>query len=142
MISQQLDFSSLRNALARLAEGYQRYQTDISDIQIRDGLIQRYEFTYEISHKMLKRHLEMTAANPEAFDALPFADLIRTGNEQSLLKSDWSAWKIFREMRALANNVLEDQAALKIVQIIPMFIEEIQFFIRQFSTHALTQQSH
>ncbi len=84
MTSPQLDFTSLRNALARLAEGYQRYQSDISDIQIRDGLIQRYEFTYEISHKMLKRHLEMTAANPEAFDALPFADLIRTGNEQSL----------------------------------------------------------
>jgi hypothetical protein len=32
MISQQLDFSSLRNALARLAEGYQRYQSDISDM--------------------------------------------------------------------------------------------------------------
>ena len=95
MTSQKLDFSSLCNALARLAEGYQRYQSDISDIQIRDGLIQRYEFTYEISHKMLKRHLEMTAANPEAFDALPFADLIRTGNEQSLLKSDWSAWRFF-----------------------------------------------
>ena len=139
MTSQQLDFSSLRNALARLSEGYQRYQSDISDIQIRDGLIQRYEFTYEISHKMLKRHLEMTAANPEAFDALPFADLIRTGNEQSLLKSDWSAWKIFREMRALANNALEDKAALEIVRIIPLFIEEIQFFICQLRNHAVTQ---
>ena len=38
MNSQQLHFSSLRNVLARLAEGYQRYQTDVSDIQIRDGL--------------------------------------------------------------------------------------------------------
>jgi hypothetical protein len=38
MTSGKLDFSSLRNALARLAEGYQRYQTDVSDIQIRDGL--------------------------------------------------------------------------------------------------------
>jgi nucleotidyltransferase substrate binding protein (TIGR01987 family) len=142
MTSGKLDFTSLRNALARLAEGYQRYQSDISDIQIRDGLIQRYEFTYEISHKMLKRYLEMTAANPEAFDALPFADLIRTGNEQSLLKSDWSAWKIFREMRALANNALEDKAALEIVRIIPLFIEEIQFFICQLNNHAVTQQSH
>ena len=80
----------------------------------------------------------MTAANPEAFDALPFADLIRTGNEQSLLKSDWSAWKIFREMRALANNALEDKAALEIVRIIPLFIEEIQFFTCQLSNHAVT----
>lgn len=139
MTTGKLDFTSLRNALARLKEGYARYESDVSDIQIRDGLIQRYEFTYEISHKMLKRHLEMTSANPEAFDALPFADLIRTGNEQSLLKSDWTAWKVFREMRALANNALEDQAALEIVKVIPMFIEEIQFFIRQLSTHAMTQ---
>ena len=139
MITGKLDFISLRNALARLKEGYARYESDVSDIQIRDGLIQRYEFTYEISHKMLKRHLEMTSANPEAFDALPFADLIRTGNEQSLLKSDWTAWKVFREMRALANNALEDQAALEIVKVIPIFIEEIQFFIRQLSTHAMTQ---
>ena len=139
MTTGKLDFTSLRNALARLKEGDARYESDVSDIQIRDGLIQRYEFTYEISHKMLKRHLEMTSANPEAFDALPFADLIRTGNEQSLLKSDWTAWKVFREMRALANNALEDQAALEIVKIIPMFIEEIQFFISQISTHAMTQ---
>lgn len=139
MTTGKLDFTSLRNALARLEEGYARYESDVSDIQIRDGLIQRYEFTYEISHKMLKRHLEMISANPEAFDALPFADLIRTGNEQSLLKSDWTAWKVFREMRALANNALEDQAALEIVKVIPIFIEEIQFFIRQLSTHAMTQ---
>jgi nucleotidyltransferase substrate binding protein (TIGR01987 family) len=131
MTSQQLDFTSLRNALARLAEGYQRYQTDICDIQIRDGLIQRYEFTYEISHKMLKRHLEMTAANPEAFDALPFADLIRTGNEQSLLKSDWSAWKIFREMRAKTSHTYDEHIAQTVVQVIPAFIEEIEFLVRQ-----------
>jgi len=131
MTSQQLDFISLRNALARLAEGYQRYQSDISDIQIRDGLIQRYEFTYEISHKMLKRYLEMTAANPEAFDALPFADLIRTGNEQSLLKSDWSAWKVFREIRAKTSHTYDEHIAQTVVQVIPAFIEEIEFLVRQ-----------
>jgi hypothetical protein len=32
MTSGKLDFTSLRNALARLAEGYQRYQSDISDM--------------------------------------------------------------------------------------------------------------
>ena len=131
MTSGKLDFTSLRNALARLAEGYQRYQSDISDIQIRDGLIQRYEFTYEISHKMLKRHLEMTAANPEAFDALPFADLIRTGNEQSLLKSDWSAWKVFREIRAKTSHTYDEHIAQTVVQVIPAFIEEIEFLVRQ-----------
>lgn len=132
MASGQLDFTSLRSALSRLAEGYQRYQTDVSDIQIRDGLIKRYEFTYEISHKMLKRHLEMTSANPEVFDALSFADLIRTANEQSLLKSDWSAWKIFREMRAKTSHTYDEDIAQTVVKIIPAFIDEIEFLVRQF----------
>ena len=132
MASGKLDFTSLRSALSRLAEGYQRYQTDVSDIQIRDGLIKRYEFTYEISHKMLKRHLEMTSANPEVFDALSFADLIRTANEQSLLKSDWSAWKIFREMRAKTSHTYDEDIAQTVVKIIPAFIDEIEFLVRQF----------
>ena len=88
-----LDISPLINAIARLSEGLQRYQQDISDIQIRDGLVQRFEFTYEISHKMLKRYLEQSSASPDQFDAMPFADLIRTANEQGLLKGDWPAWR-------------------------------------------------
>ena len=48
MASSKLDLSPLHKALARLDEGYQRYLLDVRDLQIRDGLIQRYEFTYEI----------------------------------------------------------------------------------------------
>jgi nucleotidyltransferase substrate binding protein (TIGR01987 family) len=118
-----------------LKEGYARYKSDVNDIQIRDGLIQRYEFTYEISHKMLKRHLEMTSANPEAFDAMPFADLIRTGNEQSLLKSDWTGWKVFREMRAKTSHTYDEDVAQTVVKVIPAFIEEIEFLVRQLDQH-------
>ena len=116
MASNKLDLSTLHKALGRLDEGYQRYLLDVRDLQIRDGLIQRYEFTYEISHKMLKRHLEMTSPNPEIFDAMPFADLIRTGNELSILKSDWSAWKLFREMRAKTSHTYDEDIAQTVVQ--------------------------
>ena len=60
-----LDLTPLANATARLHEGLARYQSDPTDTQIRDGLIQRFEFTYELSHKMLRRQLEQAAANPE-----------------------------------------------------------------------------
>ena len=131
MASSKLDLSTLHKALARLDEGYQRYLLDVRDLQIRDGLIQRYEFTYEISHKMLKRYLEMTSPNPEVFDAMSFADLIRTGNEQALLKSDWSAWKLFREMRAKTSHTYDEDIAQTVVQVIPDFIEEVRFLAQQ-----------
>jgi nucleotidyltransferase substrate binding protein (TIGR01987 family) len=131
MASNKLDLSTLRKALGRLDEGYQRYLLDVRDLQIRDGLIQRYEFTYEISHKMLKRHLEMTSPNPEIFDAMPFADLIRTGNELSILKSDWSAWKLFREMRAKTSHTYDEDIAQTVVQVIPDFIHEARYLAQQ-----------
>jgi hypothetical protein len=80
---------------------------------------------------MLKRHLAMTSANPQLLDDMQFADLIRTGNEQSLLKSDWLAWKIFREMRAKTSHTYDESVAHKVVAVIPDFIEEITFFCAQ-----------
>lgn len=91
-----LDLTPLSNAVHRLGEGLVRYQSDTSDTQIRDGLIQRFEFTYELSHKMLKRYLEMSAANPTEFDSADFQYLIRSGNEQGLLLSAWPQWRKFR----------------------------------------------
>ena len=41
-------------------------------------------------------------------------------------------------MRALANNALEDQAALETVKIIPLFIEEIEFLKHQLGEHTVS----
>jgi nucleotidyltransferase substrate binding protein (TIGR01987 family) len=129
MDTKNLDLSALTNALNRLIEGNDRYLKDINDSQIRDGLIQRYEFTYEISHKILKRHLELKSPSPEVFDSMAFSDLIRTGNEQSLLRSDWTKWKIFREMRSKSSHTYDEQIAKEVVSIIPDFIAEAKFLL-------------
>ena len=122
-----LDISPLLKAIARLQEGWQRYQLDISDIQIRDGLVQRLEFTYEISHKILKRYLEHSSPSPELFDQMPFADLIRSANEQGLLQGDWPAWRSYRDMRSKTSHTYDEEIALQVVAGIPAFISEVQF---------------
>ena len=131
MNTKNLDLTVLTNVLNRLIEGNDRYLKDINDSQIRDGLIQRYEFTYEISHKILKRQLELKSPNPEVFDSKSFSDLIRTGNEQSLLKNDWTKWKIFREMRSKSSHTYDEQIAKEVVSIIPDFIDEAKFLLAQ-----------
>ncbi len=112
-------------AVQRLEEGLVRYQIDISDIQIRDGLIQRFEFTYELGHKILKRYLEFTSANPEQFDEMTFQNLIRTGNEQGLLLGEWPDWRTFRQMRTNTSHTYNEEAALEVVTGIPRFLEEV-----------------
>ncbi|MDR1062737.1 MAG: nucleotidyltransferase substrate binding protein [Azoarcus sp.] len=124
MSSEKLDLIPLGNATSRLREGWERYRRDITDTQIRDGLIQRFEFTYEISHKMLKRFLEMTSSSPAEFDGMSFQDLIRTGNERGLLLGDWPKWKDYRDMRAKTSHTYNEDVALEVVAGIPGFLEE------------------
>lgn len=121
-----LDISPLSNAVDRLAEGLARYQRDTSDDQIRDGLIQRFEFTYELSHKMLKRYLESISPSPETIDQMPFADLIRLGREQGLVRSEWKAWREFRDIRNITSHTYDLKKALVVVQAIPDFLAEAQ----------------
>jgi nucleotidyltransferase substrate binding protein (TIGR01987 family) len=117
--------------LKLLADGLVRYEKDVSDTQIRDGLIQRFEFTYEISHKLLKRYLEAISATPEQFDAMAFADLIRSGNEQGLLLGDWTQWRAYREMRSKTSHTYDEETAIEVVRGIPAFLEEARYLLTQ-----------
>lgn len=126
----KLDITPLKNVFFRLEEGLTRYQSYITDLQIRDGLIQRFEFTYELSHKMLKRYLEATAANPEEFDTMTFQDLIRTGNEKGLLLGDWTDWRRYRDMRSRTSHTYDEETALQVIAGIPAFLAEAVFLVQ------------
>lgn len=120
----KLDLAPLANAISRLDEGLNTYARDPTQTLIRDGVIQRFEFTYEISHKMLKRYLRDSSPTPTQYDDMPFQDLIRSANEQGLLLSDWSHWKTFRDMRARTSLTYDEKIALDVVAGIPAFLEE------------------
>lgn len=124
-----LNLAPLQNAVARLREGLARYHQEVTDTQIRDGLIQRFEFTYELSHKMLKRFLATTSANPGEFDEISFADLIRMGNQRGLLRGDWAAWRTYREMRSRTSHTYDENVALAVVAGIDGFLEEAEFLL-------------
>ncbi|MDK4535477.1 HI0074 family nucleotidyltransferase substrate-binding subunit [Kingella kingae] len=123
----ELSIQLFSDIVTRLQEGWQRYLQDTSDTQIRDGFIQRFEFTYEISHKILKRYLENTSADPTQFDLMSFQDIIRTANEQNLLLGNWADWKQYRDMRARTSHTYDEETAIAVVQGIEKFLMEAQF---------------
>ena len=123
----KLELTAFVNAVARLQEGIDGYEQDKTQTLIRDGLVQRFEFTYEISYKMLKRYLEQAAPNPKEYDNMPFPDLIRSGNEQGLLLGDWPKWKTYRDMRAKTSHTYNEKVALEVVAEIPAFLQEARY---------------
>ena len=126
-----LDITALGNAVQRLREGLARQQREPADEQIRDGLIQRFEFTYELSHRTLKRFLKESAASPDDIEQMSFTDLIRTANAQGLLRGDWPAWRAFRQMRARTSHTYNATAAEQVVAAIPGFLQEAEHLVAE-----------
>lgn len=125
-----LYLTPLERALDRLKEGWVRYQTTPLDEQLRDGLIQRFEFTYELSHKTLKRFLEQNSASLEEYDRMSFPDLIRSANEVGLLKNSWAEWSVYRKMRNLTSHTYNEITAQQVVSAIPDFIMEADYLLK------------
>lgn len=121
-----VDLKPLERAVARLREGLARHRAAPDDEQLRDGLIQRFEFTYELAHRTLRRHLREAAATPEEIDRLAFPDLIRLAAAQGLLRSGWPAWRTFREMRNRTSHAYDEAIAREVAAGIPAFLEETE----------------
>lgn len=132
-----LDFSSLANAIGQLEKSIAFSKSDMAQLndelfeQLRNSVIQCFEFTYELSGKMLKRYLEATAANPVEIDASSFQNLIRRGNEQGLLRSDWLMWKIYRQARTDSSHTYDADKAEKVFELAPDFLEEARYLYQQ-----------
>jgi len=122
-----LDLSSFERAIARLDEGWQRYQQDTSDLQIRDGLIQRFEFTYELCIKMLYRFFEQTLSSRETIRTMSFNNFIRHAWSMALLNEELAQWKTFREKRNITSHTYNEDKAIEVCAIIPAFLAEAKY---------------
>jgi len=80
---------------------------------------------------MLKRYLKETAGSPDEIERMPFADLIRTGSAQGLLRGDWPAWRRFREMRTRTSHTYDANTASQVVAGIPAFLQEAEHLLAE-----------
>lgn len=127
------DYAPLGRAIAQLKSGLAHASANPEDDLLRDGAIQRFEYTYELSWKMLKRHLETVAASPDEADAMSFRQLIRSGSERGLLRSGLEVWAEFRRARSVTSHVCEREKALEVFALIPAFLEEARFLFEKLS---------
>ena len=131
-----LDFTPLQSAIAQLEKSLKfatscSVEDDELFEQLRNSVIQCFEFTYELSHKMLKRFLKEASASPDSIETGTFADLIRSGNEHGLLRSDWNRWKAYRQARTDSSHTYDKSKAIAVYEIAPDFLKEAKFLQEQ-----------
>lgn len=124
----ELQLSPLKKALNSLTIGLKRSLQDPSDLEVRDGCIQRFEYTYELSIKLIKRYLKTEAAITDNVDELNFRDLLREAAKIGLIQ-DVNAWFTFREAHNNTSHTYNEIKANDVFSVIPGFADEVQFLL-------------
>lgn len=120
---EKLDFSALRNALVSLEESiaivsrteWFAQQPQALQNTIIAGVIQNFEFVYELGIKMIRRQLELEAASPTEVDESSFRDLIRVAGEKGLI-ADVEAWFGYRRMRNITAHTYDHAKAQQVFE--------------------------
>lgn len=116
----QIILTSLENAYSSFKIAFEAHQKKPKDLLLRDATIQRFEYTYELAVKLLKRQLDQLSHNPSEIDKMGYRDQIRVAAQKGLI-SNPEIWFIFREMRNRTSHTYDESQANKIAEIFPDF---------------------
>ena len=124
-----LDSTSFEKALNSLFEVIEVYSSDKNNLITRDSMIQRFEYTYSLSLKMIKRYLAKSAFVFENLEGMSFNEMIRQANKMGLLRSNLEKWDDYRQKRNLTSHTYDEEAAKSVVSIIEDFAQEAEFLL-------------
>ena len=120
-----LNFRSLQLAATLLAEALEAAKLRPDDAFIRDASIQRFEYTYKLCVKSLRRQLEAMSDSPAELDALGYRDMIRVGVERDLIVAE-ADWFRYRELRNTTAHVYDPAKAAQVFAKLPLFLHDAE----------------
>ena len=126
-----IDLSPLRKAMGQLQSAIEEQAREPDRLLLRAGLIQTFEYTFELSHKMIRRVLMATEPSPEVIADLTFEGMIRRADELKLVASPVAVWKDFRQARTETSHTYNEERAVRVVSRIPAFAREVTYVLEQ-----------
>jgi len=120
-----LVLTPLARAIASLRRGVDRSRLEPDDEEVRDAVIQRFEYTYELCWRMLKRQIERESATPVEVDRLGFRDLMRVGAERGYI-ADPERWFRYREARNVTSHTYDEAKAKVVYRTATTFLDDAQ----------------
>ena len=124
-----IDISSFEKVLSSLEAILIRYEKENFDIDIRDAVIQRFEYTYSLAIKMVTRFLNLQSN--ENLPQMTFNEIIRQANQFGLLQSNLIKWTEYRQKRNATSHTYDENVAKEVMAVISEFKQEAEFLLKQ-----------
>jgi len=123
-----IDLSSFEKALTSLIRVYERSRREPMDEDIRDACIQRFEYSYELAFKMLKRVLAQNLPSSEELDQMGFRDVIRLGARSGFI-AEPQHWFEYRLKRNITSHTYDEEKAMAVYGVLEAFIADASLLL-------------
>jgi nucleotidyltransferase substrate binding protein (TIGR01987 family) len=90
---------------------------------LRAGVIQNFEFCYELCWKTLKRKLQLSSSDIARIDTLSYQDLIREGAQKGWIKNA-DKWLQYRHERNLTSHTYHVETADRVFKSAVTFYDD------------------
>ena len=130
----KLDLTSLIKALAQLEKSLGYLNSDMSRadhelyLQFRAATIQAFEYTYELSWKMIKRWIAFNVGPETAEPVYSRKELFRQAAKEGLI-SDPVRWFQYHQARNISAHTYNEDTAAKIAAFAPELAKDVGLLI-------------
>ncbi len=131
----ELSLTNFNKALNALDLAIEQPKIDF----IRDSVIQRFEFSYEIAWKSVRKQLIQEIGSIEV-DGISRRDLFRKALGQKLI-SNFDAWVDFHEARNSTSHNYSEENAERVYEIALQFAQEARSLLEQLAIRGWTHGS-
>ena len=125
----KLNLDTLEKAIISFKKALDEYDLDQSNDFVRDAVIQRFEYSYELSTKMIIRYLSIVSADPSIINELSFSEIVREAYTKGILQNSWEKWKTYRNDRNRTSHGYDENNAIEIANNVLLFYNEAIFLL-------------
>jgi nucleotidyltransferase substrate binding protein (TIGR01987 family) len=127
----EISVAQLGKAIGRLEESLAVYEDEPGNLMVRDSVIKRFEFTFEVAQSLLRKFVVGYSVNVKEREQLTFPTLIRTASQDGVPRGGFDVWSGFRDARSRTSHAYNEDQAVMVVGIVPGFLEEVRFLYRR-----------
>jgi nucleotidyltransferase substrate binding protein (TIGR01987 family) len=124
-----LDLTSFEKAVVSLEEVLQAHaavKDTVTGEFLRDAVIKRFEYTFELSWKFLKRYIEVYGL--ERPDGFTHKELFRVGFEQGMIR-DSAPWFEYLKKRNLTSHTYDKNVAEDVFRSAAPFLQDASYLL-------------
>jgi nucleotidyltransferase substrate binding protein (TIGR01987 family) len=124
----ELKTTTLGDALGQLENGLLEAERSSASELLRDGVIQRFEYSHESAVRIIKRTLETVFG--DQVDTMSHNDLLRTAVERGLIDGI-ERWMDYRLARNKTSHAYDEAVAAEVYRCARPFLNDAQFLLKR-----------